>query len=376
LGDVLCVAMDDSLVYRKSGLGAAQLAAPHGGPLSTRERHVLILLDGRRTISELHELFGVETVERVVAELEAKGFAKRVDTMRGDGWDAVTQFHPGLTAAAVAPKPAARARPWDRYPLTVAFVAAGVVAVVGGYWATDRYRRQADAMSRWDQAFAQVAPIDGYGVSRSTGTIGVRGVDPRAALIVTPISGLPAVTAPESVTRAAPPAPVEAAPLDRKAVARTPVRAAVPAPAAAVKENATVPVTPPRQLAVATGIGAPPTAAPVQAPIAAAAPAAPQESTVAMQGPAAQPGVDPAGLRPLQHDPPRFPESAVSIGIVQSQVRARLWVTPEGKVDQVDIIEATPPRLLDDEVRRALSLWTFEPPNHPTEQVVDLTLRP
>jgi len=57
-------------------------------------------------------------------------------------------------------------------------------------------------------------------------------------------------------------------------------------------------------------------------------------------------------------------------------VRVRLWVTPEGKVDQVDILEATPRGVFDDEVRRALSLWSFEPPGRPTEQIVDLTLRP
>ena len=62
-------------------------------------------------------------------------------------------------------------------------------------------------------------------------------------------------------------------------------------------------------------------------------------------------------------------------GIVESKVRVRLWVTPEGKVDQVDVLEATPPGVFDDAVRRALSLWTFEPPGHPLDQVVDLTLK-
>ena len=85
---------------------------------------------------------------------------------------------------------------------------------------------------------------------------------------------------------------------------------------------------------------------------------------------------DPVTLRPLRHDPPQFPERALRDGIVESQVRARLWVTPEGKVDQVDIIAATPPRVFDDEVRRALSLWTFEPTGRPSEEVVDLTLKP
>jgi protein TonB len=81
-------------------------------------------------------------------------------------------------------------------------------------------------------------------------------------------------------------------------------------------------------------------------------------------------------LRALRHDPPQLPPQVVLGGTVEGHVRARLWVTPEGKVDQVDIIEATPRRVLDDEVRRALSLWTYDPPGHPTEDVVELTLKP
>lgn len=104
------------------------------------------------------------------------------------------------------------------------------------------------------------------------------------------------------------------------------------------------------------------------------APSAPK-TEVALQVPAAQAG-DAVKLRPLRHDPPQVPPKAVQNGVAEGHVRAHLWVTPEGKVDQVDIIEATPPRVLDDEVRRVLSLWTYEPPGHPSEDIVDLTLRP
>jgi protein TonB len=101
------------------------------------------------------------------------------------------------------------------------------------------------------------------------------------------------------------------------------------------------------------------------------------ETQLALAAPAPQqPASDLVTLHPLRHDPPQFPASALPDGIVESQVRVRLWVTPDGKVDQVDIIEAKPARVLDDEVRRALSLWTFEPPGRPTEEVIDLTLKP
>ncbi len=125
----------------------------------------------------------------------------------------------------------------------------------------------------------------------------------------------------------------------------------------------------------AFAVGAAPIAAP--APIAAADPPAqaPEQVAMASPAPAAQPVSDPVTLRPLRHDPPRFPERAMRDGIVESKVRVRLWVTPEGKVDQVDVLEATPPGVFDDAVRRALSLWTFEPPGHPLDQVIDLTLK-
>jgi outer membrane biosynthesis protein TonB len=54
----------------------------------------------------------------------------------------------------------------------------------------------------------------------------------------------------------------------------------------------------------------------------------------------------------------------------------RLRVTPEGRVDQIDIVEATPPGVVDDEVRRTLSLRTFEAPARSTDEIVDLTLKP
>ena len=72
-------AIDDSVVYRKSHHGLAQLAATHDGQLSARERQVLILMDGRRTIAELSGVFGPETVWNVAAGLEENGFATRVE---------------------------------------------------------------------------------------------------------------------------------------------------------------------------------------------------------------------------------------------------------------------------------------------------------
>jgi protein TonB len=117
------------------------------------------------------------------------------------------------------------------------------------------------------------------------------------------------------------------------------------------------------------------TALPAPAPAADPPPVA-TATEVANNDPQSQPASDPVTLRPLRHDPPQIPPQALRRGIVEGHARARLWVTPEGKVDQVDILEATPPRVLDDEVRRVLSLWTYDPPGRPTDDVVELTLKP
>jgi protein TonB len=388
--------MDDSFVYRKSGLGAAQLAATHGGVLSRSERLVLIMLDGRRTIAELSEVLGADTIRRVVPELLSKGFAKRVDPDFAAGWeDAITQLYVGGTVAKPSrPVPFPRS---DGHPI-VWIALTTVLTIAGSYWATHHYRSQVNATWRFGRALAQVGPTDAYGVPTSTDAYGANAPDFAAPETITPISrlstgtasGLAAATSP---ARVAPPAVAR----DYPAVVRSqpPVAPAVhpmvlaarSAPTAASATASTVKLEPvetpvgralPSQVATAAETPAAPTELPVAAPIAAPAPVVPAEAPpasspeqVAMAAPAEAPS-----LRPLRRDPPRFPERALRNGIAQSHVQARLWVTPEGKVDQVDILEATPPGVFDDEVRRALSLWTFEPPGHPAEQVVDLALKP
>ncbi len=158
--------MDDTFVYRKSGLGAAQLAAPHGGALSARERHVLILLDGRRTIAELGDLFGADAVQRVVPELEAKGYAKQVDTSVPEAWtNAITLIH--VDSPGGEPTRLAARRDSDGHTLLWFFLLAALT-VAGSGWATHRYRTLADYSWRLDPRTAQVLPVDVYGMPPST----------------------------------------------------------------------------------------------------------------------------------------------------------------------------------------------------------------
>ena len=392
--------MDDSFVYRKSGLGAAQLVATHDGVLSRSERLVLIMLDGRRTIAELSDVLGADTIRRVVPQLLTRGFAKRVDPDFAAGWEgAITQLHVGGPVAKV-PRPPPLPRS-DGHPMAWSALAI-VLTIAGSYWATHHYRSQVNADWRVGRTLAQLGPTDAYGVPTSTDAYGANAPDFPAPETITPITRLSGFAPSAS---AAAPWPARVAPpalaADHPAVVRSqpavapavyPMMLAARSTPAAGSATASAVKLEPLETAVARALSsqvatadetlAAPAELPVAAPIAAPAPA--PVPVVAAEAPPASPPEqvavaappEPPGLRPLSRDPPRFPERALRNGIGQSHVQARLWVTPEGKVDQVDILEATPPGIFEDEVRRALSLWTFEPPGHPAEQVVDLALKP
>jgi periplasmic protein TonB len=454
--------LDGSLVYRKSGLGAAQLATDHGKALSPRERQVLILVNGQRTIDELSDLLGAETVQRLIPDLEARGFAKVVDPEVPAEW-AVTQLR--LPAADARPRRAARDLREPRYPM--AWIGLLIVlAGLGTGWAFHRFQAQIDSRSQFDSEQARSTEADG--VSAATAPIDGKAPQHRVSAGATAITHRPpsvaleaAAVSPERVVRRGAPRAgetVAAATPDSPAPAaaaepRKHVEAANPPPIVVAADAPRAAPDPPKSVRAADAPLAPPRpptlakpADPSRAPAepqtsakavdASRAPAEPQTSAkavdasrapaelpspakpsdapsvptessastnavdpsrspakpatpvkaadsppsaprtdVAMQVPAAQAG-DAVKLRPLRHDPPQVPPKVVLNGVAEGHVRAHLWVTPEGKVDQVDIIEATPPRVLDDEVRRVLSLWTYEPPGHPSEDIVELTLRP
>ena len=386
--------MDDSFVYRKSGLGAAQLVQGH--ELSIRERQVLILIDGRRTIAELSELFGAETVRRLVRSLVARGFAKQVDTSRLDAWEnAITQIHVASLGADRSRRASiSRA---DAFALGW-IVLLSAMAIGAGQWQVDRYKRQLDA-SWWGQTSAQPRPNDPSAVLASTGAVDARGRESVAVVTAAALSRLPIAAERTVAAPKAEHAALQLAVPKRAAIARTPSRSALPSRAtasAAAKRPAadsTAPsvarVDPPgaqaplMQIAAAADLSTLPGTAPVALPLAAPEPVAPApvpasapETEAAVPAKAEAPPSDPASVASLQREPPRFPDQARIDGVGESQVRAHLRVTPEGKVEQVDIVQTTAPGVFDDEVRRALSLWTFEPTGQPTEQVVDLTLKP
>jgi protein TonB len=77
----------------------------------------------------------------------------------------------------------------------------------------------------------------------------------------------------------------------------------------------------------------------------------------APQGPVVRKNVRPVGdaVRPV------FPRQAIKDGIQGGRVVVHLMVRPDGTVSEVRIISASPPRVFDREVTRALSQWRFAP---------------
>jgi periplasmic protein TonB len=59
--------------------------------------------------------------------------------------------------------------------------------------------------------------------------------------------------------------------------------------------------------------------------------------------------------------PPEFPAEAVRKNITAGTVRAKLTIGPDGKVLEVEIVEAEPKRVFDRVSIEALKEWRFEP---------------
>jgi protein TonB len=68
--------------------------------------------------------------------------------------------------------------------------------------------------------------------------------------------------------------------------------------------------------------------------------------------------------------PPEFPAEAVRKNITAGTVRAKLTIAADGKVLDVEIVEAEPKRIFDRVSIDALKEWRFEPgPDKQTHEV-------
>jgi TonB family protein len=435
--------MDETLIYRKTKRGATELTATHGA-LSSPERRVLILLDGQRTLAELAELFGAESVDHIVADLEAQGFVRQVDpdnvlTTQSIPPTPVTE--PRLMP--IEPPPTRRGSTWIALGLLVAAAA----TASGGYWFFLRPNHAGEPV------FA-LASASFAGASTVLAAPGLPAPDEPPAVRVVALSGLPPVTvtparraaaaesaAPVEVVQAAAIVPAEAAGQGRRsneraapAVPTTLLAAAKPttetesasdagsllnqptSQSAATRATATPTTTsrpdaravdapvgdllppafgpggePAPPATAAAAVQAPPTigtsaggtspaaaaaTSPAPPPAAGKAPPAPLGEQVASLAPPPRPQSAPVQLHQRKHDPPEFPVRAVRAKIYEGHVLAHIWITPEGKVEQVDIVKAAPPRLFDDAVKTALSAWTFDPPGRAVDTTIELDFKP
>lgn len=83
----------------------------------------------------------------------------------------------------------------------------------------------------------------------------------------------------------------------------------------------------------------------------------------------------PAALVPIAQPRPRFAAGAVRDGITQGRVLARLSVDADGRVTDARIVESSPRRVFDREVRQAALRWRYRPPGEPREIDVEFVFR-
>jgi protein TonB len=67
-----------------------------------------------------------------------------------------------------------------------------------------------------------------------------------------------------------------------------------------------------------------------------------------------------AAPKVLKKVPPEFPSAATKKGVTSGSVKAQIQIGPDGKVTDVVILEAAPPKLFDKAVIEALMEWRFE----------------
>jgi periplasmic protein TonB len=76
-----------------------------------------------------------------------------------------------------------------------------------------------------------------------------------------------------------------------------------------------------------------------------------------------------AAPKVIKKVPPEFPAEASKKGIASGSVKAKLTIDADGKVSDVEIVEAEPKRVFDRAVKSALMEWKFEPGEKATHEV-------
>jgi len=130
--------------------------------------------------------------------------------------------------------------------------------------------------------------------------------------------------------------------------------AAAPGPPKTEPAKVVARIEPPKAAAPAPPPPPPPAAVPASPP-----PTAAPRTDLAASRPAPAPAPAPAALKLVSRVDPDFPREAVQAGVDQGSVKARMTLDASGNVTRVEIVEASPRRVFDRAVVRALSQWRY-----------------
>ena len=286
-------------VYGKTQAGKNALHAARGA-LSSATRQLLILIDGRRTLEDLSGILGDESLERSLEELEVLGYVEIVRHFADD--DDQTPLEVASPPPLKVSAEATHAAPRQRSAILI--LLAVLAAIIGIAWLLLR------------------------GIIESTG---------------------PHVVARPLVPAAPPPS-----------AADTPNAA----PAAKAPEHSPLPSSEKRPRTPASTTDRAPTASkPEPKPAAPRQAARPSQDAVAAPPPEPLPAA--ASTPPVLHvrsqATPQIPQQAKDLGIKSGLVVVTLLVKPDGTVDRVELVSATPPQMYDQEMQHTFEKWTFDP---------------
>ena len=82
-----------------------------------------------------------------------------------------------------------------------------------------------------------------------------------------------------------------------------------------------------------------------------------------------------ADAKVLKKVAPEYPSEAVKKNIVSGSVRAKIAIAGDGKVSNVEVVEAEPKRIFDRAAVDALSQWKFEGTGAPQTHEVKLVFK-